>query len=381
MSDHIQRERLATTFTTLCEISSPSLHEGAIANYLKKIFADLGADEIIEDDSSAKTGSESGNLIVRFNGSRDDIEGVFFACHMDTVEPGDNVLVDRNGDIFTSRGETILGSDDKSGIAGIIEMLTVLKEQQIEHGLIEIIFTTCEEIGLLGAKSLDYKQLKTAYGYALDSSSIDTVIYGAPAANKFSIEITGAAAHAGLKPEAGISAIQVAAKAINEITLGRLDEESTANFGIIRGGVATNIVPEQVVIEGEVRSHSAEKLASYTAQIEKTFQKTVDEWRNPSPENILKPQLKIESMAEYPALRLPMDSTVIERVRKAGEKTGKNLNFLTAGGGSDANIFNGYGLPTAIVATGMEQVHTTDEHLDLNHLVSLTELIFAIAIG
>ncbi len=380
MSDHIQRERLATTFTNLCEISSPSRREGNFARHLKTVFTELGANEIVEDNSASETGSESGNLIIRFNGSRDDIEGVFFACHMDTVEPGDGVQVDRNGDIFTSRGETILGSDDKSGIAAIIEMLTCIKEQNIEHGLIEIIITTCEEIGLLGAKNLDYKQLQTTYGYALDSSSIDTVVYGAPAANKFSIEITGAAAHAGLNPEQGISAIQVAAKAIATLQLGRIDEESTANLGIIQGGVATNIVPEQVIIKGEVRSHSAEKLDRYTRRIADAFQKTVDEWQNSSPENSLRPQLKITTMAEYPALRLTMDSAVIERVRKAGEKTGKDLNFLTAGGGSDANIFNGNNLPTAIIATGMTNVHTTDEKLDLNHLVSLTELIYAIAI-
>lgn len=381
MSDHIQRERLAATFTSLCEISSPSRREGNIAKHLKNVFAELGADLILEDNSSKETGSECGNLIIRFNSNHDDIEGVFFACHMDTVEPGDDVQVDRTGDIFTSRGDTILGSDDKSGIAAIIEMLTLIKEQQIKHGLIEIILTTCEEVGLLGAKNLDYKQLHTTYGYALDSSSIDTVIYGAPAANKFSIEITGAAAHAGLNPEKGISAIQVAAKAINETKLGRLDEESTANLGIIHGGVATNIVPEQVIIKGEVRSHSAEKLSSYTTEIENVFKKTVEEWCNPSPENTTRPQLNITTKAEYPALRLSLDSAVIERVRKAGEKTGKNLQFLTAGGGSDANIFNGYGLPTAIVATGMQNVHTTDEQLDLNHLVSLTELIYVIAIG
>lgn len=378
MSGHIQRERLAETFITLCEISSPSRKEGKIANHLKEVFTSLGADEIIEDNSQSETGSESGNLIIRFNGKRSGNEGVFFACHMDTVEPGEGVQVAMNGDIFTSKGETILGGDDKSGIAAIIEMMTIIKDQQIEHDLIEIVITTCEEIGLLGAKSLDYKKLKAPYGYALDSSGIDTVVIGAPAANKFKIEITGAAAHAGLNPEMGISAIQIASQAITQVKLGRIDDESTANFGIIRGGVATNIVPEQVTIKGEVRSHSVEKLVKITSEIEKIFRTTVNDWKNPHPENDLKPQVSIETMAEYPALKLAMDSTVVERIRKAGEETGKDIRFVKAGGGSDANIFNGYGLPTAIIATGMTKVHTTDEQLDLNDLTSLTELICAV---
>lgn len=380
ITTYIQRERLAETFIRLCEISSPSHREKAVADHLREVFSRLGADAILEDGSAASTGSDSGNLIIRFGGSRPDIDGVFFSCHMDTVEPGENVQVNRTGDLFTSRGETILGSDDKSGIAAIIEMMTIITEQNIAHGAIEIVITTCEEIGLLGAKYLDHRLVTAKYGYALDSSGIDKVIIGAPAANKFKIEITGAAAHAGLNPEQGISAIQVAAKAINEVRLGRLDEESTANLGLIQGGVATNIVPEQVVINGEVRSHSLEKLARYTAEIEAVFRKTVADWRNPSPENTLRPKIEIETLAEYPAMKLDPHSAVVRRIRAAGEKLGKDLKFVVAGGGSDANIFNSFGLPTAIVATGMTKVHTTDEQLELSDLVSLTELICAVAV-
>ncbi len=380
MIENIQRERLAGTFIKLCEISSPSRRERAMADHLRKIFTDLGADAVVEDGSAAATGAETGNLIIRFNGSRPELEGVFFSCHMDTVEPGENVRVERRGDLFTSRGDTILGGDDKSGIAAVIEMMTVLKERKLEHGLIEIVITTCEEIGLLGAKSLEHRLLRARYGYALDSSGIDKVIIGAPAANKFRIEVTGAAAHAGLHPEQGVSAIRVAAKAITEVRLGRLDEESTANFGIISGGVATNIVPERVTIEGEVRSHSLEKLTSYTSEIEAVFHRTVAGWQNDSPDNPHRPEVRIETLAEYPAMRLSMDSPVIRRIRAAGEAIGRDLSFVVAGGGSDANIFNGYGLPTAIVATGMDKVHTTEEQLDLGDLVHLTELICGIAL-
>jgi tripeptide aminopeptidase len=378
MTAHIDRQRLAATFTELCEISSPSRREKPVADYLVSFFSRLGADAIHLDGSASATGSDSGNLLVRFAGNSTDIKGLFFSCHMDTVEPGLDVQVMREGDIFTSRGNTVLGGDDKSGIAALLELMTVLKESGARHGLIELAFTTCEEIGLLGAKHLEYSWFQTRYGYALDSTGIDKVIIGAPAANKIKIEVHGLAAHAGLNPENGINAFCLAAKAIAELRLGRLDEQSTANFGLIRGGIATNIVPDLITLEGEVRSHSAEKLDEYTREIEATFHKTIDNWRDPFIHHEGLPSVNITVEKEYPALRLKDSDPVLERIRKAGARIGKNLEFPIAGGGSDANILCSYGLPTAIVATGMNKVHTTDECLDLNDLVSLTELLHAL---
>ncbi len=380
MKTAINRERLAATFTELCEISSPSRKEGAISARLKEKFAALGADQIFEDASAAQTGSESGNLIIRFNGNLPNQEGLFLSCHMDTVGPADGVKVVRTGDIFTSRGDTVLGADDKSGITAILELFTVLKEQKISHPMIEVIVTTCEEIGLLGAKSLDFQKLQTGYGYALDSSGIDNVIVGAPAANKIEVKIQGLAAHAGLCPEAGINALALTAKALNSIRLGRLDQESSCNFGLIQGGVATNIVPAEVTLKGEVRSHSAEKLVRYTKEICDAFEKTVADWQVLPAAGDKRPSINFEIVDDYPALTIADDAPVIKRARKAAERMGKDLQFTVAGGGSDANIFCGYGLPTAIIATGMTKVHSVDEQLDLNDLVSLTELLYDLAI-
>lgn len=377
MNQRINRERLAEIFTTLCEISSPSRKEGAIAEYLKKCFEELNADEIVEDGSAPETGSECGNLIIRFNGSSDS-EGVFFSCHMDTVEPGENVQVARNGNIFTSAGNTVLGGDDKSGIAAIIELIHTLQENDLAHGPIEIVLTTCEEIGLLGAKALDFKHIKAPYGYALDSTGIDCVIIGAPAANKLQIQVHGLAAHAGLNPEKGINAIQIASDAINRLQLGRIDEETTANIGIIEAGVATNIVPPLATVKGEVRSHDIKKLKTYTTQIKKAFHDAVADYHNPSAADGQKPSVTITIEGEYPAMKLKTDSPVLQRLYRAERSTGKKLHYLVAGGGSDANIINGLGLPTAIIATGMDKVHTVDEQLDLNDLVSLTELLVGI---
>ncbi len=379
MNVEINRERLAATFTELCQISSPSRREGAIAAYLKQAFTDLGADAIYEDDSAGRTGSESGNLIVRFNGSRPDLEGLFFSCHMDTVEPGIGVEVVRTGDIFTSKGDTILGGDDKTGIAAVLELMALLKENNTSHPTLEVVITTCEEIGLLGAKNLEYQKLQTKYGYALDSTGNNHVVIGAPAANKIKVEIKGMAAHAGLCPEAGINALALAAQALTMIRMGRLDEESTCNFGMIQGGVATNIIPELVVLRGEVRSHSREKLVRYTEEIFKTFQKIVADWQGNPATGDHRPSVAIDIVDDYPPLALAEDAPVLLRIKKAAGACCKELHYIVAGGGSDANIFNGVGLPTAIVASGMNKVHTVNEQLDLNDLVNLTELLFALA--
>ncbi|TKB07666.1 M20/M25/M40 family metallo-hydrolase [Desulforhopalus sp. IMCC35007] len=378
MTITINKERLAATFTTLCEIDSLSRQEGRIAAWLKKTFADLDADEIYEDNSAAKTGSESGNLIIRFNGNQPKVEGLFFSCHMDTVGPAEGVKVVRTGDLFTSKGNTILGGDDKSGISAIIEVITLLKENNCDHPMIEIIITTCEEIGLLGSKHLEFDKLQTHYGYALDSSGINHVVVGAPAANKINIEVKGQAAHAGLCPEAGINALSIVAAALNSLKAGRLDEESTCNFGLIEGGIATNIIPDKIFIKGEVRSHSEEKLAVYTDEIKKAFQKAVDSWQPTTMTGEHRPGLTMTIVADYPALSIPPEAPVLQRLKKGADLVEKEIKQIVAGGGSDANIFCGKGLQTAIIATGMNKVHTVDEQLDLGDLTSLTELLFGI---
>ena len=375
MKTTINRERLAATFTELCEISSPSKKEAGVAAHLQQKFEDLGADLIYEDNSAIKTGADCGNLIVRFTGNHPELEGLFLSCHMDTVEPAMGVKVARTEDIFTSKGKTVLGGDDKSGIAAILELITSLKENNIPHCTIEIILTTCEEVGLLGAKALEYEKIQSTYGYALDSTGIDHVITGAPAANKLKIKVKGAAAHAGLNPESGVNALSITAEALSKITAGRLDEESTRNFGLIQGGAATNIVPELITLHGEVRSHSREKLMLYTQEIVDTFNEAVDKWKAQQPAGSIRPSVECNITDDYPVLALEQSSPVIKRIKLASTKCGKELKFIVAGGGSDANIFNGHNLQTAIVATGMDKVHTVDEQLDLNDLVSLTELL------
>lgn len=373
----VNRDRLAQHFTNLCEIDSPSRYESNVCQYLRSCFETLGADEIIEDNSSEKTGSNCNNMIVRFNGDGNWERGIFFSTHMDTVEPANGIEVHREGDLFTSKGDTILGGDDKTGIAALIELVSLLRDTGEYHCPIEFVFTTCEEIGLLGAKHLDANLIKSKIGYALDSEGVNNVVVAAPAANKLKIIIKGMAAHAGFNPEDGINALQIAAEAITKAPLGRIDHETTANFGVMKAGLAQNIVPALVTIEGEVRSHDGEKLKKYTEQIRTIFEEAVKNHPQQYP-HLDVPSTQLEIINDYPAMNLKKNDLVIQKILAASEKAGTEQKMVIGGGGSDANIFNGFGLPTAILACGMNKVHTLQEYADLNDLETITRLLFAI---
>lgn len=372
----INSERLARVFTELCEIDSPSRRESRVSNYLQQLFSELGADTIKIDQSSVVTGSDTGNLIISFAGTNAEITPLLLACHMDTVGPAEGVEVVRENDIFTSKGETVLGADDKSGIAAVAELVSLLKEKNVPHCPLELLFTTCEEIGLRGAKALAPSLLKSRYGYALDSTAKGTIITGAPAANRIMITIHGKAAHSGLAPQTGINALAIAAEAIARIDQGRIDSVSTVNLGLIRGGTATNIVPERVEIEGEVRSHSPRLLEEYTRKIETIFTNVVSAW--PAIDGKYKPNIDFIVKEDFPAMVLPDKEPVLQRLRRAAESIDRQLSFGVAGGGSDANIFSANGLKTVIIPTGMTNVHSTDEYIHLEDMVELTELLLAL---
>lgn len=376
----INQERLARTFTTLCEIDSPSRGEGKLAHYLIQLLPQLTECLIAKDDSAVHTGSDTSNILFRLAGTEPPKRRpIFFNCHLDVVDPCIGVKVQRRQDYFTSSGDTVLGGDDKAGIAIILETITVLREQKLTHRPLELLFTTCEEIGLLGAKHLDRNLLESAYGYALDATGIDNLIIGAPAAVEIKAEIRGRAAHAGLHPDEGINAIQLAAQAISKLSLGQVDPESTANIGSIRGGGATNIIPDHVVVAGEIRSHSQDRLHALTDEFEAIFKKAVNSWHDPRCTISGQPALSFQNTPQYPLMHLTSDDEVCRQAQKAANQLQRDLAMGRAGGGSDANILNSLGLPTAIIGIGMEQVHSCTEKISLRNMVRTTELIIALA--
>ena len=375
MRIRIDRDRLADTFRQLVQMDSPSREEGAVADWIKRTLKkEVGAD-VIEDQSRNQTGSESGNIIVRIPGT-EKVTPLFFNAHLDTVEPGRGIKVIFKDGVFRSDGTTVLGGDDKAAVAILIEVARLLKEYRVSHGPIEFLFTVCEEIGLLGAKSLDPALLEAKAGYALDSSDPEILINQAPCAVRFKIRVVGRAAHAGLNPELGINAIQVAARALAEVPLGRIDELTTANVGLIRGGKATNIVPEEVELEGEVRSHNPRKLREVRDQILEIFHRVAQDFG--PVENAGLPLIKAEVIDDYPLMSVSEEHPLVATAEKVAKELGRKLRPGMTGGGSDANIFNAKGLATVIMGIGMQNVHTTSEHIRLDDMVASAEFVLEI---
>ncbi len=381
MKTKINRERLKDTFITLAEIDSPSRQESELASFVADIYrAELGA-RVLFDDSTIETGSDTGNMVVRLSGSAES-KPLFFNAHLDTVEPCRSVKVTFDKGVFRSQGNTILGADDKAAIAVMIEAARVLKEEHINHGPIEFLFTVCEEIGLLGAKALDPSFLEAEAGYALDSTDINKLFNRAPAALRTEIRVFGKAAHAGINPESGINAIKLAAEALSNIPQGRIDKDTTSNTGIIHGGTATNIVPDLVEIKGEVRSHDEKKLRKAQDEIVAAFHRVVMEHRAKvssakAPPPAL-PRVESEVFDDYPLMNVPNSHPLVLTAKKSASQLGRDLLVESTGGGSDANILNSKGKATVILGIGMQKVHSTEEYIKLDDMVATAELVLEI---
>ena len=370
----IDTERLAAEFARQAAISSPSFREGEMARYLTERLRRMGA-EVFMDGAGERVGGESGNLIAAFPARGKERDPLMFSVHMDTVGPAEGVAPLLTDGVFTSAGETILGADDKAGIAEIIEALEVVRENNIPHGPIEVVVTICEEVGLLGAKHLDFSRIRARRGLALDTSGVDLLIHRAPAANKMRFEITGREAHAGIAPEKGISAIEVAAAAVASMHLGRIDGETTANIGTIQGGQATNIVAKKVVLEGEARSHDPEKLTRQTEHMVSCLKEAARKLAREFDGETFTPEVKIEVVTDYPAMAVPLEGSIIQLVREASDRLQRPLEIRAAGGGSDANIFNGQGIETVILGTGMTNVHSVDECVRVEDMARVAGLL------
>jgi tripeptide aminopeptidase len=297
---------------------------------------------------------------------------------MDTVEPGGEVVPVLEDGVFTSASGTILGADDKAGIAELIEALEVVREQGIPRGPLDVVVTIAEEIGLVGAKHLDYSLLRAHRGFALDTTGMGHMVLRAPGANRLRVEIVGREAHAGVAPEQGVSAIQAAALALAEMRLGRIDAETTANFGRIEGGVACNIVPGRAFLEGEARSHDPARLAAQTAHMAECFERAATAMTRIIDGVTVRPQVQVNIQADYPRMAVAEDAPVVRLARAAAAAAGQSLAVKLGGGGSDANIFNAHGIETIILATGMRDVHSSKENVAVDDMVQVAELLVEI---
>jgi len=367
----IQEQRLIEHFMSLVRIDSESGSEREICDVLTAEFRNLGLD-VVEDNTAIQTGHGAGNLIVTLeaNGEK-QADPIFFTCHMDTVAPGNGIKprLDTDGYI-RSDGTTILGSDDKAGLAALFEALRVIKEQQLPHGKVQFIITAGEESGLVGARSFDPAALQAKFGYALDSNGdVGDIAVAAPSQAKITIQIYGKSAHAGVSPEKGISAIQVAAKAVARMQLGRIDHETTANIGSFAGGGATNIVCDYVKLVAEARSIRQEKLTRQVESMKRAVDEVSEEFGATA---------AFDCEVIYPAYCYEDGDPVVELAKAAITGIGATPRTFHTGGGSDANVFNGMGVPTVNLAIGYEHIHTTQEQIKAEDLVSAARLVVEI---
>jgi len=371
----INRERLAETFKWLVSIDSVSREEGTLCRVLEEMLKEMGA-EVAIDSAAGKVGGESGNLIAKFKGTC-NAASMMLNAHMDTVEPGRGVRpVFKNG-VFTSGGDTILGADDKSAIAILLEALTVIRENNLPHGPIELVLTVCEEVGLLGAKHLDFGRIDSKFGYALDATDNEGIVTRAPALNLLDIKVHGKDAHAGAAPEKGINAICLAAKALSQLVIGRIDHETTCNIGVIEGGYATNIVPSLVTLRGEVRSHDMEKLKVVTDTIQGAFEKAVADHASGSGDGD-GPSLEFKAIRDFSATNIPEDHPVVALAVKASRSLDRDMKCKVTGGGADANVFFEKGIMTGVIGTGMVDMHTVRESVSLEDMIRTTQLMLEI---
>lgn len=365
----VNEKRLVESFMELVRIDSISREERDLADFLIEKLEDLGL-EVIVDQAGEKAKSNCGNIIARFKGNIKEVTPIMFSAHMDTVVPGKNIDPLLKGEKILSSGKTILGADDKAAIAALLEALHIIKEKNILHGDIEILFTICEEIGLKGAKNLDISSLNARMAFVLDSGGpVGEIISAAPSQNSLKIIIHGKSAHAGSNPEEGINAIQVAGFALSRMKLGRIDEETTTNIGIISGGKATNIIPDEVILEGEVRSRNEEKLEKYTKILKQVVEDTAQEF---------KAKAEVIINREFYCYNLSTDDRIVKIAMKAAKDMGLEPLLRPSGGGSDANVFNKKGFPSVDLAIGMEKVHTVDEYILVKNLKNTVEYVLSI---
>ena len=350
----MNKERVLQEFYELVRIPCPTRKEREIADLMKTRLASLGA-EVYEDNVGEKIGGEAGNVFGYFKGNVEGAPVLLLSAHLDCVSPCIGIEPVLENGVLRSKGDTVLGGDDKSGVVAILEGIRVIQEESIPHGDIQVVFTISEEGGINGSKNMDAKDLKADFGYALDSSgSPGKVIVMAPGQYKIQSVFKGKTAHAGVAPEEGLNAIILAAKALAQVKDGRIDEETTCNVGLIQAGSATNIVPDICTVTSEVRSRNAEKLEALVAEVKETLERVAKENGG---------SVEVTPNRAYFPYVLEESADVVQRAVRAAQNIGLPALCAGTGGGSDANFFNRMGVPTSVLETGMSKVHTTEEFL------------------
>ena len=365
--------RLNETFVRLCEIRSPTGEEREVADTVAAELRALGL-EVSEDDAAGPAEAGAGNLLARLPGSGE--EWVMFCAHLDTVPHGGQVEVVDDDGVFRSRGETILGADNKAAVAVFMELVARYADSPPPVG-IELVLTVAEEQGLRGAKAFDASVLRSRAGFVLDHAGpVGEVIVATPTQQKVRADFAGVEAHAGIRPEDGSSAIAAAAAAISRMQLGRLDEKTTANVGLVEGGTSGNVVPGHCWLQAEARSLDSGRAAAVAGQIS-------DACAWGASEHGCDVDVRLEEL--FRGYEVPASSPALGLAEAGLRGAGLEPVRTAIGGGSDANVFRLEGFDAVLLANGTDAVHTSEEHVPASSLAKMLEvcegIVAAVAMG
>ena len=362
-----ERERLLDDFIRLCEIESPSKEERNVADAVRAELRSLGL-HVEEDDSGQDTGSDAGNLLARIAGP-DGSPTVLLCAHLDTVPLSGPVEVVQDNGVLSNRHEAILGADNKAAVATVLGAARRLVSDGSPVG-VEILFTTCEELALAGAKALEPGRLRSDFGYVFDHASpVGELVLSSPTYYRLELDFRGQAAHAGIRPEAGRNAIAAAARAVVAMKLGRLDEATTANVGQIEGGSAANVVAERCRVVLETRSLDDSRAGEVVGSM-------VDAATEAASDSECDVETTVERL--FRGYRLQRTAPVVEIAARALESCGIEPQYINTGGGSDANVLIAAGLPVLNVANGTERNHQPDESVTVDALETMLDVTLAI---
>jgi tripeptide aminopeptidase len=357
-------------FTELAALSSPPGEERPVADVVARYLRDLGL-TVDEDDAGGTVGSNIGNLYCRVESNGNGGGTPIFLCaHLDTVPPTGPLEPVIEDGVVRNAGGTILGADNKSAVAAMLEGTRRVLAENRAHAGIELLFTPKEEVGLLGAAAFDHSRLRAKVGYVYDQAApIGDVILGAPYSQALEVRFHGRAAHSGMYPEEGRSAIAAGARAISDLRLGRIDDETTANVGLISGGSAANIIPEWCALSAEARSHDERKLAD-------VVQEMVDAFAFAAGLEDCEVETKVSK--SYKGYRFKREDEVVRIAHSALERSGYTPTYGLSGGAADANVFNERGLACLNLANGMQDIHTPDECITVDDLEGMVEVTLAL---
>ena len=368
------KDRLIDTFLRLVRTTSVTGRECAVADLIEQELTALGL-TVTRDNAHESCLAECGNLFAFLPASAPGYPVLMLNAHIDTVVHEGDIEPVVEGDFIRSAGDTILGADDKAGVTLILLALRRIIEEKLPHGDLWIVFTVAEETGLWGALQMDYRKLQPwpELGYVLDGGRTPGVMgTAAPSSASFTATFTGCAAHAGVCPEQGISALQAAAHAIAAMQLGRLDPETTANIGIVAGGCARNIIPATCALKGEARSHDPAKLAAQVEHMSACLREAA---------RLIGAEVEIDLKHDFTAFALAPDSPIVQRAAAAARRLGIEPQTEKGGGGSDANVFNEHALPSLMMATGAMDVHTPQEQLNIPASLQCLEWLVGTVVG